>query len=154
MTIDVLCCFVPMWDDLDTKFNCARLLADLFLYSYEAELLQKLLSNKQKTPADPFHYFAFRYIDDVLSIKLQQTFISWSHIYTQYIPSWTGNVRGHWNFYIRFLSQCITLCEWWDSFNQVVWQAWRFPYMCINIPESPVYGIYIYISQLIRYVRA
>ena len=39
------------------------LLADLFLYSYEAEFAQKLLTNKQNTLAASFN-FTFRYIDD------------------------------------------------------------------------------------------
>jgi hypothetical protein len=48
--------------------NCAPLLADLFLYSYEAEFVQKLLRNSNKKLAVSFNH-AFRYIDDVLSIN-------------------------------------------------------------------------------------
>jgi hypothetical protein len=52
--------------------NCAPLLADLFLNSYEAEFVQKLLrDNNQKKPkklAVSFNH-TFRYIDDVLSIN-------------------------------------------------------------------------------------
>jgi hypothetical protein len=46
--------------------NCAPLLADLFLYSYEAEFIQKLLHEKKKSLAVAFNS-TFRYIDDVLS---------------------------------------------------------------------------------------
>ena len=49
--------------------NCAPLLADLFLYSYEAEFIQKLLHEKKKYLAMAFNS-TFRYnIDDVLSIN-------------------------------------------------------------------------------------
>jgi hypothetical protein len=48
--------------------NCAPLLADLFLYSYEAEFVQKLLQDNNKKLAKSF-YHTFRYIDDVLSIN-------------------------------------------------------------------------------------
>jgi hypothetical protein len=52
--------------------NCAPLLADLFLYSYEAEFVQKLLQDnnkkKKKKLAVSFNH-TFRYIDDVLSIN-------------------------------------------------------------------------------------
>ena len=48
--------------------NCAPLLADLFLYSYEAEFIQKLLHEKNKSLAVAFNS-TFRYIDDVLSIN-------------------------------------------------------------------------------------
>ena len=48
--------------------NCAPLLADLFLFTYEAEFIQKLTAHKQKNIAHLF-YFTYRYIDDVLSIS-------------------------------------------------------------------------------------
>jgi hypothetical protein len=48
--------------------NCAPLLADLFLYSYEAEFIQELLHEKNKPLAVAFNP-TFRYIDDVLSIN-------------------------------------------------------------------------------------
>ena len=51
--------------------NCVSLLADIFLYSYEAELIQSLLSTgKKKKIAYQFN-FTYRYIDDVLSINNQ-----------------------------------------------------------------------------------
>jgi hypothetical protein len=48
--------------------NCAPLLADLFLYSYEAEFIQKLLHEKNKPLAVAFNS-TFRYINDALSIN-------------------------------------------------------------------------------------
>ena len=48
--------------------NCAPLLADLFLYSYESEFLQKLVKDKKIHEARSFN-FTYRYIDDVLSIN-------------------------------------------------------------------------------------
>ena len=48
--------------------NCAPLLADIFLYSYEAEFIQSLLSTGRKKLASQFN-FTYRYIDDVLSIN-------------------------------------------------------------------------------------
>ena len=48
--------------------NCAPLLADLFLYSYEAEFVQKLLRDNNKKLAVSFNH-TFIYIDDVLSIN-------------------------------------------------------------------------------------
>ena len=49
--------------------NCAHLLADLFLYSYEADFIQGLLKRNQKKLARSFN-FMFRYIDDVLSLTI------------------------------------------------------------------------------------
>ena len=48
--------------------NCAPLLADVFLYSYEADFIQSLLQRKDKKLAQSFG-FTFRYIDDVLSLN-------------------------------------------------------------------------------------
>jgi hypothetical protein len=56
--------------------NCAPLLTNLFfssffLYSYEAEFIQKLLHEKKTSLAVAFN-LTFRYIDDVLSISNNQ----------------------------------------------------------------------------------
>ena len=48
--------------------NCAPLLADLFLYSYEAEFVQSLLKAGKKHLAQQFN-FTYRYIENVLSLK-------------------------------------------------------------------------------------
>ena len=48
--------------------NCAPLLAELFLYSYESEFLQKLVKDTKVHEARAFN-FTCRYVDDVLSIN-------------------------------------------------------------------------------------
>ena len=48
--------------------NSAPLLADIFLYSYEAEFIESLLSAGKKRLASQFN-FTYRFIDDVLSIN-------------------------------------------------------------------------------------
>ena len=48
--------------------NCALLLADMFLYSYQADSIQGLLKKNEKKLPRTF-YFTFRYIDDVLSLN-------------------------------------------------------------------------------------
>ena len=47
---------------------CVTLLADIFLYSYETEFIQTLLSTGRKHFASRFN-FTYRYINDVLSIN-------------------------------------------------------------------------------------
>jgi len=47
---------------------CAPRLADLFLFSYEAEFMQNLAKCKDKSVSRSFN-FTYRYIDDVLSIN-------------------------------------------------------------------------------------
>jgi hypothetical protein len=48
--------------------NCAPLLADLFLYPYEADFIQGILKKNEKKLARSFN-FTFRYIDDVVSLN-------------------------------------------------------------------------------------
>ena len=50
--------------------KCVPSLADLFLYSYEAEIVQSFLKASKKRLAQQFN-FTYRYIDDVLSLKTQ-----------------------------------------------------------------------------------
>ena len=48
--------------------NCAPLLTDLFLYTYEANFIQSLKLRGTKNTAQSF-CFTFSYIDDVLSLN-------------------------------------------------------------------------------------
>ena len=48
--------------------NCAPPLADLFFYSYEADLIQGLLKKNENKLARSFN-FMFRYIDEVISLN-------------------------------------------------------------------------------------
>jgi hypothetical protein len=48
--------------------NCAPLLADLFLYSYETDFIQEPLKKNEKKLDRSFN-FTFRYIDDALSLN-------------------------------------------------------------------------------------
>jgi hypothetical protein len=59
--------------------NCA-LLADLFLYSYEADFIQGLLKKNEKKLARSFN-FTFRYIDDVLLLNNSRLGIFVDRIY-------------------------------------------------------------------------
>jgi hypothetical protein len=54
--------------DIPMGTNRDPLLADLFVYSNEANFMEWLLKRKEKKLARPFN-FTFRYIDDVLSLN-------------------------------------------------------------------------------------
>lgn len=56
--------------------NCAPLLGDLLLYSYETEFMQKLIISKIRSLKHLILY-SVRYIDKVLSIN-NPSFASWS----------------------------------------------------------------------------
>jgi hypothetical protein len=63
---------------LTRLFLDAPLSADLFLYSYEAEFVQKLLRDNNKKLAVSFNH-TFRYIDNVLSI-INHNFHNYVHL--------------------------------------------------------------------------
>jgi len=60
--------------DIPMRTNCAPLLVDLFLFSYEAEFIQNIVKDKLITKANAFN-LTFRYIDDVQSLKIQALLI-------------------------------------------------------------------------------
>ena len=135
--------------------NCAPLLDDIFLYSYEAEFIQSLLSTERKQLASQFN-FTYRYIDDVLSINNPEfenylgqmypveleindtTEIKTSASYLDLLLSIGRDGQLHTSIYDKR-----------DDFN---FRITNFPFLSSNIPTSPAYGVFI--SQLIRYARA
>ena len=135
--------------------NCAPLLADIFLYSHEADFIQSLLSTGKKHLASRFN-LTYRYIDDVLSINNPEfenylgqmypaeleikdtTESTTSASYLDLLLSIGRDGQLHTSIYDRR-----------DDFN---FHITNFPFLSSNIPSSPAYGVFI--SQLIRYARA
>jgi hypothetical protein len=84
-------------------FICAPLLADLFLYSYEAEFIQKLLHEKKKSHAVFFNStFQYIYIDDVLSINNNQIYTYVDLIYPSELE-----IKNN-EFEIKNTTECFT----------------------------------------------
>ena len=135
--------------------NCAPLLADLFLYSYEAAFIQGLIQKKQKTLARCFN-FSFRYIDDVLSLNNDKFRDSLHLIYPSEleIKETTDTTKS-----ASYLDLCLSInskgqlnTKLYDKRDDFNFPIVNFPFLSSNIPASPAYGVYI--SQLIRYARA
>ena len=125
--------------------NCAPLLADIFLYSFEAEFIQSLLSKGKKRLASRFN-LTNRYIDDVhmsqmypaeLVIKDTTGSIT-SASYLELLLSIGRDGEPHTFIYGKR-----------DDFN---FHIINLSFLSSNIPSAPVYGIFI--SQLVRYARA
>jgi hypothetical protein len=127
--------------------NCAPLLADLFLYSCQAEFIQKFLHEKKKSLAVAFNS-TFRYID-VLSINNNQFQLHVDSIYPNELEIKDTTESSTSASYLDVLLKFDQLYDKRDDFN---FSIINFPYLCSNIPASPAYGEYI--SQLIRYARA
>ena len=133
--------------------NCAPLLADIFLYSYEAEFIQSLLSTGKTKLASQFN-FTYRYIDDVLSINNPENYLGQMYPAELEIKDTTES-----NTSVSYLDLLlsiesdgqlrISLYDKRDDFN---FHITNFPFLSSNIPSSPAYDVFI--SQLIRYARA
>ena len=135
--------------------NCAPLLADIFLYSYEAEFIQSLLSAGKKQLASQFN-FTYRYIDDVLSINNPDFE---NYLGQMYPPELEIKDTTESNTSASYLDLLLSIgrdgqlrTSLYDKRDDFNFHITNFPFLSSNIPSSPAYGVFI--SQLIRYARA
>ena len=136
------------------RTNCAPLLANLFLYSYENEFLDKLIKEGKRKLARKFNR-SYHYIDDLISFNNKRFKEFISDIYPKELTiSETTESTSIASFlyllFIRDKSNNITtkLNDKRDAFGFCIV---NFPFMSSNIPSAPAYGVYA--SQLIRYAR-
>ena len=132
--------------------NCAPLLADLFLYSYENEFLDKLIKEGKRKLARKFN-LSYRYIDDLISFNNKRFKEFISDIYPKELTisetTESTSVASYLDLlFIRDNSNNIAtkLDDKLDTFG---FHIVKFLFMSSNIPSAPAYGVYA--SQLIRY---
>ena len=131
--------------------NCAPLLADLFLYSYENEFLDNLVKEGKRKLARKFN-LSYHYIDDLISFNNKRFKEVISDIYPKEltisetaeptsIPSYLDLL------FIQDKSNNITT-KLYDKRDVFGFHIVNFPFMSSNIQSAPAYGVYA--SQLIR----
>ena len=135
--------------------NCAPLLADIFLYSYEEEFIQSLLSTGRQQLASWFN-FTYKYIDDVLSINNPafENYLGQMYPVELEIKDTTES-----NTSASYLDLLLSIgrdgqlhISIYDKRDDFSLHITNFPFLSSNIPTSPAYGVFI--SQLIRYAWA
>ena len=137
--------------------NCAPLLGDIFLYSYEEEFIQSLLSNGEKKIASQFN-FTYRYIDYVLSINNPdfENYLGQMYPAELKIKDTTESSASTSASYLDLLlsieSDGQLRTSLYDKRDDINFHITNFPFLSSNIPSSPAYGVFI--SKHIRYVRA
>ena len=134
--------------------NCAPILADLFLYSYENEFLDKLIKEGKRKLARKFN-LSYRYIDDLISFNNERFKEFISDIYPKEltISETTESTSVALYLYLLFIrdnSNNITT-KLYDKRDTFGFHIVNFPFMSCNIPSAPAYGVYA--SQLIHYAR-
>ena len=132
--------------------NCVTLLADLFLYSYENEFLDKLIKEGKGKLARKFS-LSYRYIDDLISFSNKRFNEFISDIYPKELTiSETTESTS--------VSSYLDLLFTRDQNNNITTKVYNkrdafgfhivnFPFMSSNFPSAPAYGVYV--SQPIRY---
>ena len=144
--------FVKKNSKLKSKYTEVDLV-NIFLYSYEAEFIQSLLSAGKKQLASQFN-FTYRYID--LSIN----YLDFDYYLGQMYPAELEIKDTNESIISVFCLDLLlsigrdgqlrtSLYNKRADFNSHVT---NFPFLSSNIPSSPAYGVFI--SQRIRYERA
>ena len=135
--------------------NCAPLLVDIFLYSYEADFIQSLIPTGKKKLASQFN-FTYRYIDDVLSINNPDFENYLCQMYSAELEIKNSTESNTSASYLDLLLSIgrdgqlrTSLYHKRYDYN---FHITNFPFLSSNIPSSSAYGVFI--SQLIRHVRA
>ena len=134
--------------------NCAPLVADLFLYTYEKEFIQNLQKQRKNDDLKCF-IGTSRYLDDILTIDNPVFEKYKDEIYPQELTLNKANVT---NTETPFLDLNIKIINGeihtsvYDKRDDFGFNIVNFPWLDGDVPRLPSYGIYI--SQLIRYARA
>ena len=131
--------------------NCAPLLVHLFLYSYEADVIQGLLKKNDKKLFRSFN-FTFRYKDDVLSLN-NSTFCDFvDRIYPIELEikdiTDTDRSASFLDLHLEIDNEERLRTKRYDKRDHFNFPIVNFPFLCSNIPATPAYGVYI--SRLIR----
>ena len=125
--------------------NCAPLLADLFLYSYENEFLDKLIKEGKRKLARKFN-LSYCYIDDLISLNNKRFKEFISDIYPKELTisetTESTSVASYLDLlFIQDNSNNITT-KLYDKRDMFGFHIVNFPFMSSNIPSAPAYGVY------------
>ena len=134
--------------------NCAPLLADLFLYSYENEFLDNMIRSGHRRLARSFNP-CYRYIDDLIVFNNKKFLDYLKEIYPSQLTVEKANKSDHLADYLDLTfiinSGGKLSTRLYDKRDDFDFHIVNFPYLSSNIPSGPCYDVYI--SQLIRYAR-
>ena len=120
--------------------NCTPLLSDIFLYSYETDLIKSLLSTGKKKLASHFNF-----IDDVLSINNPDFE---NHLGQMYPAELEIKNMTESNTSASYLDLFLSIgrdgqlrTSLYDKHDDFNFHIINFPFLSSNIPSSPAYGV-------------
>ena len=124
--------------------NCARLLADLFLYSYEADFIHVLLKKNEKKLARSFN-FTFHYIDNVVSLNNSRFGDIADRIYPIELEikdtTDTDTSASYLDLHLEIDSEGRLRTKLYDTRDDFNFPIVNFPFICSNI-SAALHSIY------------
>ena len=132
--------------------NCAPLVADLFLFCYERDLMLFLSDNNQTDIVKAF-YSISRYLDDLLIINIDIPYFEQmvDQIYPTELQLNKANSSDTEAPFLDLklsITNGIVSSKIYDKQDDFNFEIVNFPFLDGDVPRSPVY-----ISQLIRFAR-
>ena len=127
----------------------------MFLHSYEAEFIERLLKINNKKLAVSFN-LSFRYIDDVLSLNNSKFGDYVNVIYPKELELKDTTDKptqaSYLDLHLEIDNRGRLSTKLFDKRDDFSFAIINFPLLGGDIPAAPAYGVYI--SQLVRYSRA
>ena len=134
--------------------NCALLLADLFLYSYENEFVDNMIRSGHRRLTRSFN-LCYRYIDDLIVFNNKKLLDYLKEIYPSQLTVEKANKSDHLADYLDLTfvidSGGKLSTRLYDKRHDFDFHIVNFPFLSSNIPSGLSYGVYT--SQLIRYAQ-
>ena len=134
--------------------NCASLLTDLFLYSYESDFLDNMIRSGHRKLARSFN-LCFRYINDLIVFNNKNFWEYVKDIYPFQLnvekTNQSDNLASYLDLIFTIEKDGKLSTKLYDKRDDFDFHIVNFPFLSSNIPSGPSYGVYI--SQLIRYGR-
>ena len=120
--------------------NCAPLLADLFLYSYENEFLDNMIRSGHRRPARSFN-LCYRYIDDFIVFNKKKFLDYLKEIYPSQLTVEKANKSDHLADYLDLTfvidSGGNLSTRLYDKRDDFDFHIVNFPFLSSNIPSGP-----------------
>ena len=133
--------------------NCARLVADLFLFCYERDFMLSLSEDNQSGLIEAFNSTS-RYLDDLLNIDNNFFDSMVNRIYPSELQLNKANVSDAEASFLDLhlsISDGFVKTKIYDKRDDFDFDIVNFPFLDGDVPRSASYGVYI--SQLIRFAR-
>ena len=133
--------------------NCAPLVADLFLFCYEKDVMMSLSDDKQADVIDAFNTTS-RYLEDILNINNVYFDNMVSQIYPSELQLNKTNASDTKAAFLDLhlsISNDIVSTKIYDKRDDFDFEIVNFLFLDGDVPRSTSYGVYI--SQLIHFAR-